>query len=316
MGSLVYFAQRRASQGGGLLDKLDAMAEAIGLSGLAAPGEAVAVLTAFGEPGNTTHLRPAYAQRLVRRLRLAGTAPFLTACLPLETGLTRSGVMLLTNAARHGFGAGADDAPLVAADGLRGEAERVVPSPGPHLVEARLGAALVEADALVVLTHVTGHEVAGLGGALAQLGWGGSSRRGKATILGAAPAEGGPPPEAARLVQARLVEAAAALTRGKPGRVVCVNVLMDLTPESDEQPWSDAPFIADVGVLVSRDPVALDQATADLIAQAPGIPGTRLPHADAPDKLRALYPGLDWEHQLEHAEALGLGARTHELLIM
>jgi hypothetical protein len=316
VGSVVYFAQRRASQGGGLLDKLDAMAEAVGLSGLAAPGEAVAVLTAFGAPGNTTFLRPAYAQRLARRLRLAGTAPFLTACLSLQATQPGSGIALLANAVRHGFGAGADEAPLVAADGLRGESERVLSAPGPHLGEARLGAALAEADALVVLTHVTGHEVAGLGGALAQLGWGGSSRRGKAAILGEAAPEGPAHPGGARLVQARLVEAAAALARGKLGRLICVNVLVDVTPESDEQPWSDAPFVADVGVLVSRDPVALDQATADLLAQTPGIAGTRLPRVDLTDKLRALYPGSDWEHQLEHAEALGLGARSHELMIM
>ncbi|MEB3222809.1 MAG: DUF362 domain-containing protein [Candidatus Sericytochromatia bacterium] len=315
MGAVVYFAQRRACPGGGLLDKLDAMAEAIDLSGLAPPGSAVAVLTAFGAPGNTTFLRPTYAQLLARRLHRAGMAPFLTACLPLEAQPARTGLAVLTCAARHGFGAGAEEVPLVVADGVRGEGERVIAAPGLHLPEARLGGALAEADALVVLTHVTGHPVAGLGGALTHLGWGGSSRRGKAAILGAAP-EGLVPEAASRLVQARLVEAAAALVRGKAGRLVCVNVLVDVTPEGDECPWSDAPFVADVGVLVSRDPVAIDQATVELIAQAPGLAGTRLPRPDLADKLGALHPGVDWEHQLEHAEALGLGARTHELFVV
>lgn len=315
MGSEVYFAQRRTAPGAGLLEKLEAMCEAAGVGALAQPGDVVAVLTTFGEPGNTTFLRPGYALRVAHKLRQRGASPFLAACLPLDAQRTRHGVDMLLHALRNGFGAGADEVPVVIADGVLGESEVVVPGAGAHLAEARLGAALVAADAVVAVTHVTAHDLCGLGGALMQLGYGAASRQGKALIRGEAD-DAARRAEPNRLAQLRMVEAAGAWLKGRPGRLACVNVLVDVTPEGDDQGWSDAPFVPDLGVLVSRDPVAIDQASAELIAQAPGLAGTRLADVAAPDKLRALYPWVDWEHQLGHAERLGLGARDHELLIM
>lgn len=315
MGSEVYFAQRRSAPGAGLLEKLEAMCEAVGLGTLVRPGGVVAVLTAFGEPGNTTFLRPGYALRVARKLRQHGASPFLAACLPHDRQPTRTGVDLLVQALRNGFGGGVDEVPVVIADGVLGESEVVLPGVGAHLAEARLGSALMAADAVVAVTHVTAHGLSGLGGALFQLGHGAASRRGKGSIR-AGLDESVAGVEQARLAQCRMVESAATWLQGRLDRLACVNVLVDVTPEGDDQPWSDAPFVPDIGLLVSRDPVAIDQASVELIAQAPGLPGTRLVEPGAADKLRALHPAVDWEHHLEHAVRLGLGARDHELLIV
>jgi uncharacterized Fe-S center protein len=113
-----------------------------------------------------------------------------------------------------------------------------------------------------------------------------------------------------------LAEAAAGVLtcmRGKP--VVFVNVLADLTAHCDCEGFSEKPAFPDIGVIVSRDPVAADQAAADLINESQPEPGSS---ADVPevenarDKLLALS-GIEWWRQLEHAEVLGAGSREYDV---
>lgn len=318
MSSEVYFAQRRATQGGGLLEKLEQLCDAAGFGAITGQGGLVAVLATFGEVGNTTFLRPLYAQRVVRKLRQYGGRPFLTDTLPLPPSRRQTGVDLLAGAMQHGFDTCGLDAPLVAADGLRGRDEVVLAAPGKHLGEARVASALAHADSVVSVAHFTGHELTGFGGAILNLGYGGASLAGKAAILG----QGADVDESQRaraghrVVQERLVESMGALLEAKARKVAFVNVLVDLVPEWDQQDWSDAAVVADIGVLASRDPVAIDQASVDLFQQAPGIAGTRLGDPAGKDKLRELYPLVAWEAQLAYAEELGLGTRDYELMII
>ncbi|MFP5503869.1 MAG: DUF362 domain-containing protein, partial [Candidatus Sericytochromatia bacterium] len=86
--------------------------------------------------------------------------------------------------------------------------------------------------------------------------------------------------------------------------------------ETDYLSWSDTPIVPDIGILASRDPVALDQASVDLLNQTPGLAGTRLQDPGSHDKLRDMYPAIDWEVQLAYAERLGLGKRDYELMII
>ena len=75
--------------------------------------------------------------------------------------------------------------------------------------------------------------------------------------------------------------------------------------------------INNIGVLASLDPVAIDQASADLVNQRQGLPDSRLGEeqmAPGQDKLRALYPDIDWTRQLSYAEEVGLGSRQYELI--
>jgi uncharacterized Fe-S center protein len=318
MSSEVYFAQRRATQGGGLLEKLEQLCDAAGFAGITGQGAIVAVLAAFGEVGNTTFLRPQYAQRVVRKLRQYGGRPFLTDTLPLAPSRRQNGVDLLTGAMQHGFDAMGFDAPLVAADGLLGRDDVALPAPGRHLGEARVAAAVAHAESLVSIAHFTGHEHTGFAGAILNVGFGGVSLAGKAAVAGQR-AEGDESQRARagnRLLQERLVESMGAVLRAKERKVAFVNVLVDLVPEWDQQDWSDASVVADIGVLASRDPVAIDQASVDLFQQAPGIGGTRLGDPASKDKLREIYPLVDWEGQLEYAQELGLGKRDYELMII
>lgn len=307
MSSEVFFAQRRATQGGGLLDKLEQLCDAAGFARLAGAGELVAVKVSFGEPGNTTLLRPQYAQRVVRKLLQYGGRPFLTDTLPLSPTKRESAVESLFAARRHGYDLA--DAPVLPADGLRGADAVRLPAEGP-LEAVSIAAAIAQSDTLVGVSHFTGHEASGFAGALWSLGFGAAALETKQAVLGDEPGRG----HAA--LQERLAEVAAAIAVQKQRRWGFVNLLVDLTPETDEQGYSDAAVVPDIGVLASRDPVALDQASVDLFNQTAGVPGTRLSDPMSRDKLRDLYPQVDWELQLRQAEARGVGSRDYELMII
>ncbi len=114
----------------------------------------------------------------------------------------------------------------------------------------------------------------------------------------------------------KMVEYAKGALHGKAGKALFVNFVTQVSPACDCYGHTDAPIVADQGILVSTDPVALDQACADLVNGAPGLPGTALQEGHAPggDKFRGVYPQIDWEIQLAHAEKLGLGSRNYELV--
>jgi len=114
----------------------------------------------------------------------------------------------------------------------------------------------------------------------------------------------------------KLVEYAAAVLRHKTGKVAFLNFLTNVSPLCDCTPFSDRAIVPDVGILASLDPVAIDQASVDLVNAAPGNPLSSLEKALEPgqDKFRALFPDIDWAHQLDYAEKLGLGTREYTLV--
>lgn len=113
----------------------------------------------------------------------------------------------------------------------------------------------------------------------------------------------------------KMVEYAAAVLASKVGKTVFMTFVTDVSPLCDCTPFSDRAIVPDIGILASLDPVALDQAAVDLVNSAPGNPVSCLQHALSPgeDKFKALYPHIDWSHQLTYAESLGLGSRSYTL---
>lgn len=113
----------------------------------------------------------------------------------------------------------------------------------------------------------------------------------------------------------RMVEYTVAALKGKEKRSLFVNFLTQISPACDCYPFSDAPIVADIGILASQDPVAIDQASVDLLNSQPALESSRLKGLGTArtDKIRAIYPQIDWEHQLDYAERLGLGSRKYDL---
>lgn len=112
-----------------------------------------------------------------------------------------------------------------------------------------------------------------------------------------------------------MVEYTLGVLKKKHGKALFLNFITDVTPACDCLPTSDAPIVPDVGVVASRDPVAIDQAAVDLVNQQRGLKGSCLKTGIkiGADKFKAVYPKVDWEIQLDYAERIGLGTRTYRL---
>jgi len=122
--------------------------------------------------------------------------------------------------------------------------------------------------------------------------------------------------EAADLVMKKMAEYAKGAVSGKEGRTVFLSFITQVSPACDCYGHSDAPIVNDIGICASVDPVAIDQACADLVNGARGNEGSALKtgHEPGGDKFRGMYPEIPWEVQLEHGERVGLGARKYELV--
>lgn len=122
--------------------------------------------------------------------------------------------------------------------------------------------------------------------------------------------------EAAPLVMKKMCEFALGAVKGKEEKSVFVNFITQVSPACDCYGHSDAPIVNDIGICASTDPVALDQACADLVNSAPGNHNTALKSGFEPgeDKFRGVHPEIDWQIQLRHAEKVGLGSRSYQLI--
>ena len=139
----------------------------------------VAVKLHFGEKGNAAFIRPVYVRQVVDKIWDLGGRPFLTDANTVYVGTRSESVSHLTTAIENGFAYAVVRAPLVIADGLTGKAEVEVKINGEQFKSVFLAEAIVEAEALVTLTHFKLHELSGFGGALKNLGMGCASRKGK-----------------------------------------------------------------------------------------------------------------------------------------
>jgi uncharacterized Fe-S center protein len=117
-------------------------------------------------------------------------------------------------------------------------------------------------------------------------------------------------------LQEKMVEHAAGALAGKDGKVVYVTLITRVTPDCDCWHFSDAPVVADIGVVASDDMVAVDQAAYDLVVQAEGLTGTRGEGmGPGVDKL-ARTSGIDGTRALAYAEEMGLGTCSYELRVL
>ncbi|MBF0204341.1 MAG: DUF362 domain-containing protein [Desulfamplus sp.] len=113
----------------------------------------------------------------------------------------------------------------------------------------------------------------------------------------------------------KMMEYTLGVLQNKQGKCFFINFIMDISPACDCMPYNDTPIVRDIGILASKDPVAIDQASVDLInaeaALADGCLKTNILPGE--DKFKGLYPEVNWERQLEYAEQIGLGSRKYHL---
>ena len=118
------------------------------------------------------------------------------------------------------------------------------------------------------------------------------------------------------IFQKKMAEYVFAVLKGKQQKALFLNFLTNISPACDCHGHCDAPIVPDIGFLGSTDPVAIDQASADLVNQQTSTEGSCLTNRCGPgeDKFRSLYPKIDWSIQLTHGEKIGLGTREYELV--
>lgn len=124
-------------------------------------------------------------------------------------------------------------------------------------------------------------------------------------------------PEGITEFQKCVVDAAHTVINQLRGRAFFINFLSSVTPQPDDYPFSDIPFIPDLGIIASEDPVAADLATYQMIVRAPGIPGSVAQNLDVlekgKDKLKAIT-GQTPVEMLDYADRMALGSTVFEFL--
>ena len=112
-----------------------------------------------------------------------------------------------------------------------------------------------------------------------------------------------------------MVEHAAGVIASKPGKILFVNFICDISPSCDCADFNDAPIVRNIGVAASYDPVAIDQVCLDLVNGEPGLSGSCVDGIVAgEDKFKVVHPQTKGELQLIHGELLGIGSRQYELI--
>jgi hypothetical protein len=113
-----------------------------------------------------------------------------------------------------------------------------------------------------------------------------------------------------------MVEYTVGVLKGKEKTSAFLNFITQVSPACDCYGHADAPIVPDIGIVASEDPVAIDQAAADLVNQAQGRTDSVLKSSISPgqDKFMDIYPNVDWRIQLDYAEKVGLGTRNYKLV--
>ena len=336
--STVYWTDMRTHGRTSTLVKFERLLAKSELATMDLDNKFVAIKMHLGEPGNTSIIRPPYVKVLVDFIRERGGKPFLTDCNTLYVGGRKNALDHIDSAYMNGFSPLTVGAHVIIADGLKGTDEVEVPLEGMTYCPApKIGRALMDADVMVSLTHFKGHEEAGFGGALKNVGMGGGSRAdgakgiraaidhdkcvGCGRCIGACNQDAIEPmwDEAREVLNHKIAEYTLAVVKDRP--CYHINMVMDVSPNCDCNSQSDTPIVPNIGMFCSADPVALDQACADMVNAAPIMRDTALTdaaggehHDDEHGHFHVIHPETCWEEQLIHGERIGLGTREYELV--
>ena len=258
------------------------------------PGK-VAIKVHSGEKGNQNFLRPDFWRTLIDYV--GGTVVECNTAYDGARNVTSRHVKLFAD---HGW-TRCFDLDLLDAEGP--DLALDIPN-GVVIKKNYVGKNIEKYDSMLVLSHFKGHPMGGYGGALKQLSIGVASSFGKAYIHGAGvPEEKWTADHDSFLLS--MADAAGSIVDYFKGNLLYVNVMKNMSVDCDCCAVAEDPCIADIGILVSDDPVAIDQACIDLV-YACSDPGK--PH------LIERIESRNGVLTIEAAEKLGYGSRKYELV--
>ena len=258
------------------------------------PGK-VAVKLHTGEVGNQNFIKPVFWKPAVEMVH--GTVVECNTAYGGERDTTEQHIRTLE---KHGW------TKMFTVDLLDAEGpdmELSIPN-GKRIKKNFVGKDLANYDSMLVLAHFKGHPRGGYGGALKQLSIGIASSAGKAYIHGAGEPEKIWTSEQDAFLES-MADAASSIVDYFKGNILYVNLMKNLSVDCDCCAVAEDPCMKDIGILVSEDPVAIDQACMDLI-YASEDPGR--------DHFIERVETRNGAHTIEAAEALGAGTREYELI--
>ena len=255
----------------------------------------VAIKVHSGEKGNQNFLHPEFWRDIIDYVR--GTVVECNTAYNGARNTTERHIKLFED---HGWTKYFDVDLL---DGEGPDIELDIPN-GKVIKKNYVGKNIANYDSMLVLSHFKGHPMGGYGGALKQLSIGVASSFGKAYIHGAGEPEKIWTSDHDAFLES-MADAAGSVVDYFDGRILYVNVMKNMSVDCDCCAVAEDPCIADIGVLVSDDPIAIDQACIDLV-YACSDPGK--PH------LIERIESRNGIHTIEAAAALGYGSRDYELV--
>lgn len=256
----------------------------------------VAVKLHSGEVGNQNFLKPDFWKPIIDKV--GGT---VTECNTAYEGQRNTTAKHLKTLKKHGWSEHFD-VDLMDAEGP----DLVLDIPEGKVIKKNyIGKNLANYSSLLVLSHFKGHPMGGYGGALKQLSIGIASSYGKAYIHGAGDTKEIWTSEHDSFLEA-MADAALSIIKYFNGNIVYVNVMKNMSVDCDCCAVAEDPCIRDIGILVSDDPVAIDQACIDLVYAA----------KDDPNQKHFLerVESRNGVHTIEAAAALGAGVPEYELI--
>ena len=255
----------------------------------------VAVKVHSGEKGNQNFLRPDFWKSVIDYV--GGT---VVECNTAYEGARNTTERHRKLFAEHGW---LQYFPVDLLDAEGPDLELEIPN-GKVIQKNFVGKYIVNYDSMLVLSHFKGHPMGGYGGALKQLSIGVASSFGKAYIHGAGEPKHIWSADHDSFLEA-MADAAGSVVDFFKGNLLYVNVMKNMSVDCDCCAVAEEPCIADIGILVSTDPVAIDQACVDLV-YACSDPGK--PHLIERIESRNVV------HTIEAAAALGYGERAYTLV--
>lgn len=248
-----------------------------------------------GEEGNQNFLHPEFWRPLVEKVN--GTVVECNTAYEGSRNTTEKHLKLLK---KHGW-ADYFDVDLMDAEGP----DYVVEIPdGFKIKKNYLGKNIKNYDFLVVLSHFKGHPMGGYGGALKQLSIGCASSFGKAYIHGAGEIERIWTSDHDSFLES-MSDAATSVVRLFNGNAIYINVMKNMSVDCDCCAVAEDPCLKDIGMLISLDPVAIDQACIDLVEKS-GDRGV----AHFMERVNT----RNGKHTIVSAEKHGIGTRDYELI--
>lgn len=257
------------------------------------PGR-VAVKLHSGEVGNQNFIRPDFWQPMVQKVD--GT---IVECNTAYEGKRNTSAAHWETMKQHGWTG------IAKVDIMDEEGEMELTVEGGKKIQKNfVGEHLKNYDSMLVLTHFKGHPMGGFGGALKNISIGIASSHGKAYIHGVGDVDAFWTSDHDSFLES-MADAAKSVVQYFDGRIAYINVMKNMSVDCDCCAVAEDPCMADIGILASLDPVAIDQACLDLV-YASDDPGR--------DHLLERIESKNGVHTIEAAADLGIGSREYELI--